>query len=350
MRQSPPGLAVSAASAKFERRKVAEDQSLPDFDDVKAASGRLLGQAVRTPVIEAPLLNEKARGRVLIKPECLQRTGSFKFRGGWNCISQLDKSEWPGGVVAYSSGNHAQGVAAAAQICGLPAVIVMPADTPQIKKDNTRRLGAEIVEYDRASQAREEIAAKLAGERKAALVPPFDHPDIIAGQGTAVMELIEELAARGDRLDQLIVPAGGGGLLAGSMLSAKALSPETQVYCAEPAGFDDHARSLATGARQINNKATGSICDALLSPQPGQLTFAINGPVLAGGLVVSDDEVRAAMRFAFSHLKLVVEPGGSVALAAILSGKIDTQDKSTGIILSGGNVDPGLFGETLIAA
>jgi len=301
-------------------------------------------------MIEAPVLNERAGGRVLIKPECLQRTGSFKFRGAWNCISQLNEADWPGGVVAYSSGNHAQGVAAAAQIRGLPAVIVMPTDTPQIKKDNTRRLGAKIVEYDRASEAREVIAAELASERMAALVPPFDHPHIIAGQGTAAMELIEELAVRGDRLDQLIVPAGGGGLLAGSMLSAAALSPETNVYCAEPAGFDDHARSLVTGTREVNSGATGSICDALLSPQPGQLTFAINGPRLAGGLVVSDDEVRDAMRFAFTHLKLVVEPGGSVALAAILSGKIDTKEKSTGIILSGGNVDPGLFGETLTAA
>lgn len=333
----------------MERQKVAQDQSLPDFDEVKAASARLYGYAVSTAVIEAPLLNEKAGGRVLIKPECLQRTGSFKFRGAWNCISQLKEDEWPGGVVAYSSGNHAQGVAAAAQIRGYPAVIVMPADTPQIKKDNTRRLGAEIVEYDRASEAREVIAAELAAERGAALVPPFDHPHIIAGQGTAALELIKELEGRGDRLDQLIVPAGGGGLLAGTMLSATALSPETQVYCAEPAGFDDHARSLSSGAREINNGATGSICDALLSPQPGQLTFAINGPRLAGGLVVSDDEVRDAMRFAFTHLKLVVEPGGSVALAAILSGKIDTADKLTGIILSGGNVDPGLFGETLTA-
>ncbi len=324
-----------------------QDQSLPKFEHVRSAARRLDGYAVRTPLMNSPVLDQLAGGRVVIKPECLQRTGSFKFRGAWNCISQLDAADWPGGVVAYSSGNHAQGVAAAAEIRGMPAVIVMPSDTPQIKMDNTRRLGAEIVEYDRGSQARDQIAAELAGTRKAALVPPFEHRDIIAGQGTASLELLEAFNATGESLDQLIVPTGGGGLIAGAVLAVGGVSSGTKVHAAEPAGFDDHARSLAAGARVSNTQSTGSICDALLVAEPGEMTFAINGACLAGGLVVSDDEVRNAMRFAFAHLKLVVEPGGSVALAAILAGKIDCKGKTSGIILSGGNVDAGLFGQIL---
>ena len=226
---------------------MSELDRVPDFSNVEAASDRLRGYAVHTPVLEVPLLNELIGGRIIIKPECLQRTGSFKFRGAWNCISQVDEDEWPGGVVAYSSGNHAQGVAAAAQIRNMPAAIVMPADTPQIKKDNTARMGAEVVEYDRATQARDEIAKALANERGAVLVPPYDHPDIIAGQGTAALELLETVAENDDKLDQLIVPAGGGGLIAGTNLSVQAMSPETKVFSAEPAGFDDHARSLAAG-------------------------------------------------------------------------------------------------------
>ena len=323
------------------------EQELPDFSQVEAARERLDGHAVKTPVIEHTLLNEIAGGRVLLKPECLQRTGSFKFRGAWNCISQLDPADWPGGVVAYSSGNHAQGVAAASQLRGIPAAIVMPSDTPQVKKDNTRRLGAEIIEYDRARQAREEIAADIAHERKAAIVPPYEHPAIIAGQGTAAAELFQAVANDGGKLDQLIVPAGGGGLLAGTSLSTAALSQTTDLYSAEPAGFDDLARSLSSGNRQRNASATGSICDALLSMEPGEMTFAINKRQLTGGLVVSDDEVREAMRFAFVHLKLVVEPGGCVGLASVLQRKVDTADKATGVILSGGNVDPALFAEVL---
>lgn len=322
-------------------------KTLPDFDQVLAATRRIEGYAVRTPMIESEALNQRAGGRVLIKPECLQRTGSFKFRGAWNCISQLTEADCPGGVVAYSSGNHAQGVAAAAEICGFRSAIVMPADTPQIKKDNTRRLGAEIVEYDRASGGRDLIAAKLVEQRGAMLIPPFDHPDIIAGQGTATVELLRDAHDAGCRVDQFIVPAGGGGLIAGAALAATGLSPETKLYSAEPEGFDDHARSLAAGTILANAQATGSICDALLSGQPGEVTFAITGPRVVAGLAVSDDEVREAMRFAFANLKLVVEPGGCVALAAILAGKIDPKGLTTGIILSGGNVDPGLFSATL---
>ncbi len=324
-----------------------ENQTVPDFSYVGIAVERLAGHAVRTPVVESTYLNTLAGGQVFIKPECLQRTGSFKFRGAWNRISQLDPADHPGGVVAYSSGNHAQGVAAAAQIRGLRAAIVMPADTPAIKKDNTKRLGAEVIEYDRATGDRVAIAAEIAAKRDAIVVPPFDHPDIIAGQGTATHELLTDLAEHGRRLDQLLVPAGGGGLIAGACLAVGGLSPDTHVYSVEPQGFDDHARSLATGEICGNERMSGSICDALLSPRPGKLTYAINGRMLAGGLEVSDDEVREAMRFAFTHLKLVVEPGGCVGLAAVLSGKIATLDKTTGIILSGGNVDPGVFAAIL---
>ncbi|MGI9465208.1 MAG: threonine ammonia-lyase [Aestuariivirgaceae bacterium] len=241
---------------------MSQDQKPPDFAELRAAGDRIEGHAVRTSLMEAAALSELVGGRVVIKPECLQRTGSFKFRGAWNCICQLDEADWPGGVVAYSSGNHAQGVAAAAQLRGMPAVIVMPSDTPQIKKDNTRRLGADIVEYERGSGARDQIAGQLANERKAALVPPFEHCHIIAGQGTATMELLTDAKAHGIRLDQLVVPAGGGGLLAGASLAVEALSPHTRVFSAEPAGFDAHTRSLAKGARVANAKATGSTCDA----------------------------------------------------------------------------------------
>jgi len=216
---------------------VSEDRLLPDFSAIEAASERIQGHAVLTPVLEVPMLNDVAGGRVMIKAECLQRTGSFKFRGAWNCISQLNKADWPGGVVAYSSGNHAQGVAAAAQISGLEAVIVMPADTPQIKKDNTRRLGAEIVEYDRASEAREVIAANLARERKAALVPPFEHHDIIAGQGTAVLELLQTLAQRGDTLTQR---------RAAARFTAEVFEIESG---------DAHARRPGPAQHQLNEKA-----------------------------------------------------------------------------------------------
>ena len=320
---------------------------LPGFEDVKAAARRLYGYAVATPVIENPKLNAMSGGRVLIKAECLQRTGSFKFRGAWNCISRLDPKAHPGGVVAYSSGNHAQGVAAAAQLCGLPALIVMPADTPEIKKANTRGYGAEIVTYDRATESREEIAGAIAKDRGAVIVPPFEHPEIIAGQGTAGMELAAQAAAMGARLDDVLVCCSGGGLAAGIALAMEALSPGTVVHTVEPAGFDDHARSLRSGQRETNAKTTGSICDALLSPSPGEITFAINRRLLGEGLAVSDAEAAAAMRFAFSELKLVVEPGGAAALAAVLGGKLATEGRTVGVIASGGNCDAALYGKVL---
>jgi threonine dehydratase len=323
---------------------------LPGFDDIMTAAGRLHGFAVRTPVLESQQLNERAGGRVLIKAECLQRTGSFKFRGAWNLISQLDAERHPGGVVAYSSGNHAQGVAAAAQLQGLRALIVMPSDTPQIKQGNTRGYGAEVVTYDRASQSREEIAARHMKDRGATLVPPFEHPEIIAGQGTAGLELADEAASRGIVLDDVLVCCSGGGLTAGVALAMEARSPRTAVRTVEPAGFDDYARSLRARRIERNASLSGSICDALMSPAPGDMTFAINRRLLGEGLVVSDAEAAAAVRFAFEVLKLVIEPGGAVALAAVLAGKIDTKGRAVGVIASGGNCDPGLFARILAQA
>ena len=316
---------------------------LPSFSDIEKAAERLKGLAVRTPVIESPRLNQVTGGRILVKAECLQRTGSFKFRGAWNMISQLSRETAPGGVVAFSSGNHAQGVAAAAQIMGLPALIVMPADTPQIKQDNTRGYGAELVTYDRATESREEIAAHHVRERGAVLVPPFEHADIISGQGTSGLELAEEAEARGLRLDDVLVCCSGGGLTAGVALAMDAKSPATRVHSVEPAGFDDYARSLKSGTIERNAKASGSICDALMSVSPGEMTFAINKRLLGEGLVVSDAEAAEAVRFAFEVLKLVLEPGGAVALAAVLSGKIEARGRNVGVIASGGNCDPALY-------
>lgn len=317
------------------------------FADIERAAARIKGYAVHSPVVESPLLNARVGGRVLVKAECLQRTGSFKFRGAWNAISQLDPAKTPGGVVAFSSGNHAQGVAAAAQIKGLPALIVMPADTPAIKQDNTRGYGAEVVTYDRATESREDIAARYQKERGAVLIPPFDHADVIAGQGTCGLELAGQAATLGAALDDVLVCCSGGGLTAGVALAMAARSPGTIVHSVEPAGFDDHARSLVSGQREKNPSAAGSICDALLTPQPGVLTFAINQPLLGKGLVVSDAEAADAMRYAFEVLKLVLEPGGAVALAAVLAGRIDTRGRVVGVIASGGNADPALFAEVL---
>lgn len=313
---------------------------LPDFRDIETAAERLRGFAVKTPVIESPKLNAMTGGRILIKAECLQRTGSFKFRGAWNRISQLDKASTPGGVVAYSSGNHAQGVAAAAQIKGLPALIVMPADTPLIKQNNTRSYGAEVVTYDRATQSREEIAAHYMKARGAVMVPPFEHADIISGQGTAGLELAEEASSRGVALDDVLVCCSGGGLTAGVALAMEAKSPNTRVHTVEPAGFDDYARSLKSGRIEKNANASGSICDALMSPSPGEMTFAINKRLLGEGYAVTDAEAAEAVRFAFEVLKLVLEPGGAAALGAVLSGKIETQGRAIGVIASGGNCDP----------
>ena len=320
---------------------------LPEFSDVVAAAKRLAQVAVKTPVIQSDWLNDVVGGRVFIKPECLQHTGSFKFRGAWNFISQLDTEKYPDGVVAFSSGNHAQGVAAAAAARNIPAVVVMPADSPQIKLDNTRALGAQVVTYDRQTEDREEVTARELAKRQAVLVPPFEHKFIVAGQGTAALELAEWGLENDILFDQLLVPTGGGGLIGGSGLVFEEKMPKAKIYSVEPEMFDDYRASLQAGEIVTNKETVGSICDALMSPSSGKLTFAVNQPRLSGGLTVSDDEARQAMKFAFERLKLVLEPGGAVALAALLSGKKDCHDKNTAIILSGGNVDAKLFAEML---
>lgn len=320
---------------------------LPDLAAIEAAASRLKGHAVETPLLEAPALGARVGGRVLIKPESLQRTGSFKFRGAYNKMSQIPADRRAGGVVAFSSGNHAQGVAAAAQLIGLPAAIVMPADAPPIKIENTKSYGAEVILYDRYREDREAVAARLAAERGAVLVRPYDDPDIIAGQGTIGLEIAQQCRALGLAPDAVLTPCGGGGLISGCATALAALSPSTRVYAAEPAGFDDTARSLKAHRRLGNEPGKSSICDALLAATPGELTFAINDRLLAGGFAVSDDEVMAAMSFAFRHLKLVVEPGGAVALAAVLAGKLDLKGRSAVVVCSGGNVEPRLFAQAL---
>lgn len=316
--------------------------------DIQAAAGRLAGHAVETPLIESPALNERLGRRVLIKPETLQRVGAFKFRGAYNRLSQLTAEEARRGVVAFSSGNHAQGVALAAKLLGMPAIIVMPADAPAVKVAATRGYGAEIKLYDRLTESREEIAAAIAAERGAVTVPAFDDADVIAGQGTVGLELVAQARARGATLDTVVSPVGGGGLLAGSATAVKALSPTTAVVGVEPAGFDDTLRSLQAGERVVTKPTTRSLCDALESPAPGLLTFPVLQKTVAEVAVVTDAEVAEAMRYAFSTLKLVVEPGGSVGLAALLAGKVaDFGQNVTGLILSGGNVDPELFARVL---
>ena len=316
---------------------------LPTAADVDAAARRLSGVALRTPLITSPVLDELTQGRVFLKAEILQRTGSFKFRGAFNKLSSIPPSQRARGVVAYSSGNHAQGVAAAAQLLEMPAVIVMPADAPRPKRERTVSLGAEVVLYDREREDRQAIARELAERRQAVLVPPYDDPMIIAGQGTAGREIVEDLAAQGLAPDVVVVTASGGGLTAGIALAVNARVPRARLYTAEPEGFDDHARSFRSGRRERNASLTGTICDALMAQTPGELTFAINRALVAEGAAVSDQEVSAAVAFAFRELKLVVEPGGAAALAALLSGKVDIKGRIAVAVLSGGNVDPELF-------
>jgi threonine dehydratase len=318
----------------------------PTFADIEAAAARLAGWAVETPLLNPPALDRKLGGRILLKAETQQRTGSFKFRGAFNRISQIPEADRTAGVVAYSSGNHAQGVAAAAALLGVPAVIVMPEDAPAIKIANTRGYGAEVVLYDRRTENREALGAALAAERGATIVRPYDDPGVIAGQGTCGLEIARQAAALG--LEILLVCCGGGGLTAGCALAMAELSPKTRIYTVEPAGFDDTRRSLAGGARVVNDPAARSFCDALLVPTPGELTFPINYRLLAGGFAVSDDEARAAMRYAFQTLKLVIEPGGAVALAALLAGRLETRGKTVALTLSGANVDAETYREMLV--
>lgn len=307
--------------------------------DIRDAADRIRDIAVRTPLLEFAPLNERVGHRVLVKFEGAQHTGSFKFRGAYNRLSRIAPDARASGVVAWSSGNHAQGVAAAARILGMPATIVMPSDAPAIKVANTRSLRAEILFYDRYTESREEIATALAERRSAVLVPSYDDPHIIAGQGTAGLEIVEQASELGAVIGRILVCCGGGGLTAGIAMAVKDIAPPISLYSVEPSAFDDTARSLASGRRESIKPGARSICDALQAPSPGALTFPINQALLSGGLAVTDDQVRDAMRFAFDRMKLVVEPGGAVALAAALENLAPAGAGATVVVISGSNVD-----------
>ena len=322
---------------------------LPTAADVAAAHARIAPHIVRTPMLRHPLLDERTGGAVLLKAEPLQRTGSFKLRGATNAVLQLTEAQRRAGVVAYSSGNHGQALASAAAAVGAAATVFMPNDAPRIKVESTRRWGAEIIPYDRRTEDREALTFAHVERTGAVLVPPFEHPHVIAGQGTLALEMVQDAGTAGLRMDSLLVCTSGGGLVAGCALAVEGASAGTEVFAVEPDGWDDTARSLAGGAVAAAPGGSG-LCDALMVPTPGALTFAINRTRLAGGVTVSDDEVLAAMAFAFTHLKLVVEPGGAVALAALLSGRFSARGRVVGAVLSGGNVDPAVFARALAVA
>jgi len=311
--------------------------------DIDAAARVVAPFAVRTPLLSFPVLDERAGTKVFLKPEMLQRTGSFKFRGAFNKLSSIPQASRGGGVVAFSSGNHAQGVAAAAKILNMQATIVMPKDSPLTKRERTKAYGAEVVLYDRDKEDREAIASGIAGKRGATLVRPYDDPFVIAGQGTAGREIAQDMTARGIAPDIVVAPASGGGLIAGVATAVKARFPNAELIVAEPEGYDDHGLSLRAGHREAHHAAGRTICDALMAAIPGQMTFSINSRLLAKGVTASDEEVGAAVAFAYRELKLVVEPGGAVGLAALLAGRIDARGKNVVIVLSGGNVDADLF-------
>jgi threonine dehydratase len=313
--------------------------------DIDAAARVIAPFAIRTPLLSFPVLNERVGAKVFLKPEMLQRTGSFKFRGAFNKVSSIPQHKRGGGVVAFSSGNHAQGVAAAAKILDMQATIVMPTDAPLSKRERTKSYGAEVVLYDRDKDDREAIARGIAEKRGATLVRPYDDPFVIAGQGTAGREIAEDMAGLGIVPDMVVAPASGGGLIAGVATAVKARYPQAQLVVAEPEAFDDHKLSLAAGHREAHAPAGRTICDALMALIPGEMTFAINGRLLSRGVTASDAEVGAAVAFAYRELKLVVEPGGAVGLAALLAGRLDAAGKNVVIVLSGGNVDADLFAE-----
>jgi threonine dehydratase len=316
---------------------------LPTNADIEAAARVLAPVAVRTRLVTSPALDALTGARVFFKPEVLQRTGSFKFRGAFNKLSSIPEAARKAGVVAFSSGNHAQGVAAAAQLLNMPAAIVMPSDAPVSKIERTRSYGAEVIPYDRDKEDRDAIARDLAAKRGATVVPPYDDPWVIAGQGTVGREIAEDFATLGLVPDLVSAPASGGGLMAGIALATKAKFPNAGLMTVEPYGFDDHARSFSAGKRQPHRAVGRTICDALMASIPGEITFAVNEKNGVKGVTATDDEVAQAVAFAFRELKLVVEPGGAVALAALLAGHIDARGKTIAVVLSGGNVDADLF-------
>lgn len=321
------------------------------LNQITQAAERIHGHAVLTPLIENTKLNELAGAKVYVKAENLQRTGSFKFRGAFNTLAKLRNEQSDAEhVLAWSSGNHAQGVACAAQLLGFQAHIVMPADAPLIKKRNTESYGAKVIEYDRHSENREDIGRTLAAQLNAVVIPPYDDINIMAGQGTCGLEIFQQSKSCDVTLDALLTCCGGGGLTAGVASTFAALSPATHIYAVEPYDFNDHQRSLEAGQRVEINPENRSICDALLAPTPGQLTFPINQSLLTEVLSVTDEQVIEAIHFAFTELKLVVEPGGAVALAAVLAGKLNPTYQQIGLILSGGNVDPNQMADYLSAS
>jgi threonine dehydratase len=324
-------------------------QPVPTIADVEKAAQRIAGEAVRTPLLYAPFLSERLSARVYLKPECLQRTGSFKFRGAYNALAALAPAERAKGVIAVSSGNHAQGVAEAARLFGVPATIVMPADAPLPKRQRTERSGARVVAYDRATEDRESLVVRLAEELGAVLVHPFNDPFVIAGQGTVGLEIAADCAALGITPEITIVPASGGGLAAGIALAVTDRFPKAAIYTAEPEGFDDYARSLRSGTPERNPSQAGSIADALLAPAPGAIGWAMNYGRLAGGLVASDAEALVAIGCAFDELRLVVEPGGAMGLAALLAGRLPVAGRTVVIVLSGGNIGDATLADGLAA-
>lgn len=326
---------------------------LPHYADVSAASARLAGFAVKTPLLSSAVLDERCGGRIFLKAENLQRTGSFKFRGAMNAIAALKEEGRDlatSGVIACSSGNHAQGVAEAARLHGITATIVMPSDAPRIKVERTRRSGADVLFYDRSNEDRDRVTAHHRKRLGACLIHPYDDPMVIAGQGTCALEAACEFDEKGVVPDTVLVCTGGGGLSAGIGIVIRERYPMARFHTVEPAGFDDYRRSLEAGERLQNAKGAGSVCDAILTPSPGQYSFSILKDYAAYGLAVSDEEALSAVAFAFHELKLAVEPGGAVTLAALLSGKIDVAGKTVLAIVSGGNIDPAMLARALNAA
>jgi threonine dehydratase len=323
------------------------EKNYPKFADVLSAAEAIEGFAVRTPLLKCDDLSARLNAEIYIKAECLQRVGAFKFRGAYNHLSRLNEEEKKRGVVAYSSGNHAQGVAASAKMLGIEAVIVMPEDSPQMKLENTKNYGAKVITYNRETESREEISDKISKEQGCIVVPSFADFYIIAGQGTAALEAVNQAKERNVDFDLFMTPVGGGGLISGCSLALKELSPKTEIYGVEPDGFNDVQRSIESGHLVKNERASGSVCDAILTPITDKMTFDIMAENLSGVLTVSDGEALKAVKYAWEKMKLVVEPGGAVALAAVLSGKIDVSGKKVCLVLSGGNVDEDTFMKAL---
>ncbi|MCF3593261.1 threonine/serine dehydratase [Rhodobacteraceae bacterium LMO-12] len=314
-----------------------------NIEMIRAAAQRLEGHSRCTPLLSSPFLDEIAGRRLFVKSECLQHTGSFKFRGGWSALSALDSETRARGVIAFSSGNHAQGVARAASLHGVPSVIIMPSDAPKLKIDNTRALGAQVVLYERATEDRDAIGARLARERGLTLVKPFDEPQVIAGQGTCGLEIAAQAAKEGIECADVLVNCGGGGLTSGIALALEADAPGLRARPCEPEEFDDTTRSLVSGQIERNTRLSGSLCDAIITPEPGQLTFPIMARLCGPGIVVSEDEVLRAMALAFLRLKIVLEPGGAVSLAAALFHPKEIKGDAVIAVATGGNVDPEVF-------